>query len=207
MANRSAQLFVISAPSGAGKTSLVQALVGSTEFITISVSHTTRGVRPGERDGVDYFFIDPKTFDGMIARAEFIEHAQVFGNLYGTSRGAVDHALRAGHDVVLEIDWQGARRIRALYPHATTIFIVPPSIGELQKRLELRGEDPPPVIERRMHEARAEMSHYAEYEYLIVNDVFAQALDDLRAIVRAVRLSQRAQIVAQVAVLHELVAS
>lgn len=188
MSARRAQLFVVSAPSGAGKTSLIHTLVGGIDGLRVSVSHTTRGMRPGERPGVDYFFVDVPAFEDMVVREEFLEHARVFGNLYGTSRVEVDRALAAGQDLVLEIDWQGARRIRAIYPQVITIFILPPSIAELRKRLEARGEDRAEVIERRMQEAAAEMSHYAEYEYLVVNDDFARAADDLRAIVRASRL-------------------
>lgn len=190
---RQAQLFVISAPSGAGKTSLIQTLVSSTDSICVSVSHTTREMRPGERDGVDYLFVDVPAFDAMVARDEFLEHARVFGNLYGTSRAAVDRALAAGYDVVLEIDWQGARRIRTQYPQAVTVFILPPSIAELRKRLESRGEDRPEVIARRMRDAAAEMSHYPEYEFLVVNEMFEQAAGDLRAIVRATRLRRGLQ--------------
>ncbi len=188
MTTRRAQLYVISAPSGAGKTSLIQTLVARTDALTVSVSHTTRGMRPGERPGSDYFFVDIPTFEGMVARDEFLEHAQVFGNFYGTSRPAVDRALAAGQDVVLEIDWQGARRIRTLYPQVVTVFILPPSLAELRKRLELRGEDRPEVITRRMQEAAAEASHYPEYEFLVVNSEFTRAAEDLHAIVRATRL-------------------
>jgi guanylate kinase len=188
MSARHAQLFVISAPSGAGKTSLIQAVVRDTEALRVAVSHTTREVRPGERHGVDYFFVEVPAFEAMVARDEFLEHARVFGNLYGTSRLEVDRALATGQDLVLEIDWQGARRIRALYPQAVTIFILPPSIDELRKRLESRGEDRVEVIERRMQQAAAEISHYAEYAYLVVNDVFTRAAADLGAIVRASRL-------------------
>lgn len=185
---RQAQLFVVSAPSGAGKTSLIEALLGTDAQLAVSVSHTTRSVRPGERDGEDYYFVDIPTFEAMVAADAFLEHARVFGNFYGTSRVGVDAALAAGRDVILEIDWQGARRIRALYPLAISIFILPPSITALRERLERRGEDPPDVIERRMREAASELSHYPEYDYTVVNAVFADAADDLRAIVRAGRL-------------------
>jgi guanylate kinase len=188
MTARRAQLYVVSAPSGAGKTSLIQALVARTDSLTVSISHTTRSMRPGEQAGSDYFFVDIPTFEGMVARDEFLEHAQVFGNFYGTSRPAVDCALAAGQDVVLEIDWQGARRIRTLYPQVVTVFILPPSLAELRKRLESRGEDGPDVIARRMQEAAAEASHYPEYEFLVVNQEFARAAEDLHAIVRATRL-------------------
>ncbi|MGD9602761.1 MAG: guanylate kinase [Gammaproteobacteria bacterium] len=186
--SRRAQLFVVSAPSGAGKTSLIQALVASVDGLRMSVSHTTRGQRPGERQGIDYFFVDVPAFEAMVARDAFLEHARVFGNLYGTSREEVDRALAAGEDLILEIDWQGARHVRALYPEAVTIFVLPPSVAELRRRLETRGEDRAEVIERRMQEAAAEMSHYPEYAFVVVNDVFERALEDLRSIVRASRL-------------------
>ena len=193
MAPRLAQLFVVSAPSGAGKTSLIQALVGETADLSVSISHTTRRMRAGERAGADYHFVDTATFEQMVASEAFLEHARVFDNLYGTSRREVDSALAAGRDLVLEIDWQGARRIRALYPQAVTVFILPPSITELRKRLEARGEDRADVIDRRMREAAAEMSHAPEYEYLVVNAVFTQAVADLQAIVRASRLRTSVQ--------------
>ena len=187
------QLFIISAPSGAGKTSLVHALLASLPGIGVSVSHTTRAMRPGEVQGRDYHFVDMDTFTGMIEREEFIEQALVFGNRYGTSRGAVSAALAAGQDLVLEIDWQGARRIRDLYPTAISIFILPPSIEELRRRLEHRGEDGADTIARRMQAAANEMSHYREYQYLIVNDDFERAREDLAAIVRAARLTMARQ--------------
>jgi len=187
------QLFIISAPSGAGKTSLVHALLGATSGIGVSISHTTRAMRPGEMHGRDYHFVDPDTFSGMIDRGEFIEYALVFGNRYGTSRETVGAALAAGQDLVLEIDWQGARRIRDLYPDAISVFVMPPSIGELRRRLEYRGEDGPAVIAARMQAAREEMSHYGEYQYLIVNDNFERARADLEAIVRVARLATARQ--------------
>lgn len=188
MDNRTGNLFVISAPSGAGKTSLVQALCAKVERMTISVSHTTRGMRPGEHDGADYHFVDLDNFRAMIERQEFLEHAEVFGNLYGTSLTTVRQALARGDDVLFEIDWQGARRIRELDHEAISIFILPPSFAELRRRLEGRGGDKPEVIEQRMRAAAAEMSHYREYQYLVINDDFTRALEDLAAIVRATRL-------------------
>lgn len=185
---RQSQLFVVSAPSGAGKTSLIEVLLAEDRQLAVSISHTTRGLRPGERDGEDYHFVDIPTFESMVAADAFLEHARVFGNFYGTSRRGVDAALTAGRDVVLEIDWQGARRIRALYPLAVSIFILPPSVTALRERLERRGEDLPDVIERRMHEAESELSHYPEYDYVVVNAEFDAAAEDLRAIVRASRL-------------------
>lgn len=201
------QLFVVSAPSGAGKTSLVQALVHTAGHIVTSVSHTTRTMRPGERDGADYHFVSVPEFETMAARGDFLEYARVFGNLYGTSRSAVDQALAAGQDVVLDIDWQGARLIRAIYPAVVTIFIVPPSAAELRRRLEARGEDPPEIIESRMQAAVAEISHYPDYDYLVVNEVFDGALEDLRAIVRAARLKTPVQRLVHAAELARLMAS
>jgi guanylate kinase len=205
--NRDAVLFVISAPSGAGKTSLVRALVADTDAIQISISHTTRPARAGESNGVDYHFTAPSEFAAMVARNEFLEHAKVFDNWYGTSRVMVDRALASNIDVVLEIDWQGARRVRALYPTAVLIFILPPSLAELRRRLESRAGDKPEVIERRMTEAGAEMAHFGEYNYLIINEDFACALDDLRAIVRAARRQTHLQRTDEVPVLLELMAS
>lgn len=183
------QLFIVSAPSGAGKTSLVHALVGALPDIAVSVSHTTRPMRPGEVQGRDYHFVDETSFAAMAERGEFLEHALVFGNRYGTSRGAVDTTLAQGIDVVLEIDWQGARRVRQLKPDAVSVFIMPPSLPELRRRLERRGKDGAEVIARRMEAARREMSHFDEYQYLVVNDDFERAREDLQAIVRAARLA------------------
>ncbi|HMM76497.1 MAG TPA: guanylate kinase [Gammaproteobacteria bacterium] len=189
----SGQLFIVSAPSGAGKTSLVAALLKTTPGIGVSVSHTTRARRPGEVDGVNYHFVDAPTFTAMEARGEFLESAVVFGNHYGTSRRAVTETLAAGRDLVLEIDWQGARRIRDLFPATVSVFIMPPSIEELQRRLERRNEDGPEIIARRMQAAREEMAHYKEYQYLVVNDDFERACGDLQAIVRVARLSTARQ--------------
>lgn len=183
------QLFIVSAPSGAGKTSLVHALLGQLADIGVSVSHTTRRIRPGEVQGRDYHFVDIETFREMIAHDDFLEHALVFDNYYGTSRSGVVAALASGRDLVLEIDWQGARRIRELVPDAVSVFIMPPSLEELRRRLEGRGKDDPDTIARRMEAARQEMSHFDEYQYLIVNDDFERARDDLAAVVRAARLA------------------
>jgi guanylate kinase len=183
------QLFIVSAPSGAGKTSLVHALLGQLAGIDVSVSHTTRRIRPGEVQGRDYHFVDIEAFRGMIAHDDFLEYAQVFGNYYGTSRSGVAAALAGGRDLVLEIDWQGARRIRELVPDAVSVFIMPPSLEELRHRLEGRGKDDPDTIARRMEAAREQMSHFDEYQYLIVNDEFERARDDLAAVVRATRLA------------------
>jgi guanylate kinase len=181
-------LFIVSAPSGAGKTSLLRALVPSDPRLRLSISHTTRPARPGEQDGVHYHFVDRAGFEGMAAAGEFLEHAQVFDNLYGTAERSVRDLLEDDFDVVLEIDWQGARQVRARFPEAVSVFVVPPSVEALRQRLGGRGQDSPEVIERRMRDARSELSHFAEYDYLVVNDLFEVALADLRALVTAERL-------------------
>jgi guanylate kinase len=178
------RLFVLSAPSGGGKTTLAEALMRDEPRLARSVSHTTRPPRPGERDGVDYFFVDGSTFERMVAAGEFLEHATVFGNRYGTARAAVE-ALRAqGRDVLLVIDWQGARRVKQLLPEACTVFLLPPSRAELESRLRGRGQDSEEVIRRRLAESVAEMRHYPEFDHVVVNDAFEAALADLKAIVR-----------------------
>jgi guanylate kinase len=199
-----ASLFIVSAPSGAGKTSLIKALLAADGGLAASISHTTRPPRPGEVDGRDYHFVAVEHFRAMVAAGEFLEHACVFDNYYGTSAAAVRDQARSGHDVVLEIDWQGARQIHALVPEAVRIFILPPSVPVLRQRLQARGQDGEAVIERRMRDALSELSHYGEYDYLIVNDDFARALEDLRAIVRAFRLRTAAQRVRQREMLAEL---
>lgn len=183
-------LFVIAAPSGAGKTSLVKALVEATDNIAVSVSHTTRAQRPGEVDGVNYHFIDRAQFEQLIAQGDFLEQAEVFGNLYGTSKRWVEDTLRQGRDVILEIDWQGAQQIRRLVPDAVGIFILPPSREALRERLVGRSTDATEVIERRLAQAAGDMAHFAEFDYVIINDVFGRALDDLHAVV----LARRAQV-------------
>ncbi|QKT03312.1 guanylate kinase [Ectothiorhodospiraceae bacterium 2226] len=196
-------LFIVAAPSGAGKTSLVHALLRATPGLSLSVSHTTRAARPGEQDGVHYHFVDQARFDAMVAAGEFLEHARVFDNCYGTSRQAVADALQAGQDVVLEIDWQGARLVRAALP-AVGIFVLPPSREALQARLRGRGQDSEDVIARRMQDAVNEMSHHDEFDYLVVNDDFDIALAELQAIVRAARLRADAQRVRHAALIAEL---
>jgi len=186
-------LFVVSAPSGAGKTSLVRALTGRDAHVTVSVSHTTRARRSGERDGEHYHFVDEATFARMCRQDAFLEHAQVYGNRYGTSRASVDERLLAGLDVVLEIDWQGARQIRERVADSVGVFVLPPSLQQLRRRLEGRGQDDAEVIKRRMQAAVDEIAHYREYDFLLVNDHFETALDELCAIVTARRLGQRAQ--------------
>lgn len=193
-------LYLISAPSGAGKTSLVKALLTSAaqgypvgKGLCVSVSHTTRPQRPGEQDGVNYHFVDVATFRGMIAEGAFLEHAQVFGNFYGTSRRWVQEQLGAGMDVILEIDWQGADQIKALLPESVRICILPPSRTALEERLYNRGTDKPEVIAERMAKAVDEMSHFADADYLVINDVFDQALADLQAIFRSNQLRRGVQ--------------
>ena len=186
-------LYIISAPSGAGKTSLVNALIEETDLIEVSVSYTTRGKRPGEREGVNYHFVTPDQFKQMIADDRFIEHAEVFGHFYGTSKQRIKEKLKAGIDIILEIDWQGAQQVRKQFEHCTTVFILPPSQPELLSRLQERGQDTQEVIEKRMNESIAQVSHYTEFEYLIVNDQFAHALGELKALVYAFRLRQTAQ--------------
>jgi guanylate kinase len=181
-------LFIISAPSGAGKTSLVKALLGQDPGLTVAVSYTTRASRPGEIDGVHYHFVDAAVFGAMVADDAFLEYAEVFGNRYGTAEASVRSELEAGRDLVLEIDWQGARQVRARFPAAVSIFILPPSVEVLEERLRGRGQDDARVIASRMAAARAEMSHHWEYAYLVVNDRFDEALASLACIVRAERL-------------------
>jgi len=183
-------LFILSAPSGAGKSSLIKALLSqeSTRSMQVSVSHTTRDPRPGESDGEHYHFISVEKFKQQIAENEFYEHAEVFGNYYGTSEKAIDLQLTQGIDVFLDIDWQGAQQVRMKKPNVTTIFISPPSKIELESRLNKRGQDSDEVIQSRMAQAQAECSHYDEFDYIIVNDDFEQALSELTTIVNNQRL-------------------
>jgi len=186
-------LFVVSAPSGAGKTSLVKELRARVKGFIVSISHTTRPMRPGEAHGREYFFASHSEFDAMIAADAFLEHARVFDNHYGTARATVESALLGGNDVLLEIDWQGARQIKALMPECQTIFILPPARSTLEDRLRGRGQDDESVIARRMRDAISEMRHFAEFDYLIVNDEFETAINDLVQIVHASRLKTRCQ--------------
>ncbi|POP54569.1 guanylate kinase [Zhongshania marina] len=182
-------LYTISAPSGAGKTSLVAELLKRTPRLGVSVSHTTRPMRPGEVDGVNYHFVSHAEFEKMLESSAFLEHAQVFDNFYGTSQQWVESQLAAGEDVILEIDWQGAQQVRRLMPDTVAIFIMPPSKEALNERLTGRGQDDSAVIQRRMDAAVAEMSHYIESDFVVINDDFNTALADLEAIVRSHRLS------------------
>lgn len=176
------KLFIFSAASGTGKTSLAKALVDSTPGIAFSVSHTTRAPRPGEQHGVHYYYVTREEFDRMVAKGEFVEHATVFGNSYGTSKKAIEDQITSGKSVILDIDWQGARAIKAWRPDAVSIFILPPSRAALRERLTNRKQDSNEVIDTRMRAAVAEMSHYREFDWLVVNDDFNAALQDLRSI-------------------------
>jgi guanylate kinase len=200
-------LYIISAPSGAGKTSLVKALLERIDGVSVSVSHTTRTPRPGEVNGVDYHFVDREAFDSLVRKGEFLEHAQVFGNYYGTCRATLLERLEADEDVILEIDWQGARQVFEALPQAVKVFILPPSREALYQRLTGRGQDSEEVIGRRMADAVSEMRHHDEYHYLIFNDNFDTALADLLALFRALRLRGEAQRVRHAAELVGLLAA
>ena len=178
------RLFIFSAASGTGKTSLAKALVEQMPELAFSVSHTTRAPRSGEQHGVHYYFVTPQQFDEMIAADRFLEHARVFGNSYGTSRAVTENLMRQGKSVIFDIDWQGARAIKEKMPEAVSIFILPPSRAALEERLTGRGQDAPEVIARRMGEAVSEISHYKEFDHLVVNDDFNAALADLKALIR-----------------------
>jgi guanylate kinase len=183
----SGKLFVITAPSGAGKTSLIEAVMREDPTLKISVSYTTRAPRAGEKDGVDYHFVDRATFDAMQRRGEFLESAEVHGNHYGTSRRVILDAVARGEDLILEIDWQGAQQVRRLYPNCVGIFIVPPSVEELERRMRSRGKDSEEVIRRRIDNAREELEHAGEFKYAIINKDFDTARQELAAILRKER--------------------
>ena len=191
----SGNLFIITAASGAGKTSLVRAMLEADKRIKLSISYTTRQPRPGEENGEDYHFVDDATFLKMLDAGDFLESAQVHGARYGTSKTRVNEVLALGNDLILEIDWQGAAQVRKLYPEAVSIFILPPSIPELEARLRGRGQDSEEVIAKRLAAARSEMSHVSEFDYVTINDEFEQALHDLMAIVRTQRLKCDKQLV------------
>ena len=181
---RRGRLFVIAAPSGAGKTSLVRALMEREPALRFSVSYTTRPQRPTETHGHDYFFVSGAEFEAMVERGEFLEHARVFDHRYGTARGQVEASLGAGQDLILEIDWQGAQQIRRAMPECVSIFILPPSRGELERRLRNRATDSDEVIRRRLRDAASDMAHWDEFDHVVINDDFEQALGDLLSIVR-----------------------
>lgn len=203
-------LYVVSAPSGGGKTSLTRAsieqLARSGITAEISVSYTTRGPRPGEQEGVHYHFVDRPIFEAMIARGDFLEHAEIYGQLYGTARSRTEALQAQGRDVILDIDWQGARQIRQQAPEAVGIFILPPSITKLEQRLRARKQDSEEAIARRMAQARAEMAHYGEYDYLIVNKDFEQAMGELVSIFLARRLRRSAQEIRHKSLIRQLLA-
>ncbi len=197
-------LFVLAAPSGGGKTSLVRALLEREPGMRLSVSYTTRLPRPGERDGIDYHFVDETKFMALEGGGEFLEHAFVHGHWYATSATWLNQEVQAGHDMLLEIDWQGARQVRRLMPEAVHIFILPPSLASLKERLEKRGQDSPETITRRLEAAREEMRHCGEFDYVIMNQDFARAVDDLSVIVRAARLAAPRQQARHAALMAQL---
>jgi guanylate kinase len=187
------RLFILSAPSGAGKTSLVAALLQNAPDVALSISHTTRAPRPGEESGKHYFFVDEPTFQQLVERGEMLEHARVFEHWYGTSRNTVMAQLAAGRDVILEIDWQGARQVRAAFPDTLSIFILPPSRAELERRLRGRGQDNAEVIARRLRDAEADSAHYVEYDFTLINADFDRTLQDLHSLFRTQRLRTSVQ--------------
>jgi guanylate kinase len=188
------KLYIISAPSGAGKTSLVKQLITDLDDLTVSVSHTTRQMRPGETHGQDYYFISVADFQAMQEKQAFLEHAQVFDNFYGTAQQTVEENLNKGLDVILEIDWQGAEQIKKLLPDSVSIFILPPSTEVLLQRLRNRRQDDEQIIARRMRDAVTEIRHHDEFDYLVVNDDFALALTELKSIIIANRLTRQQQL-------------
>ncbi len=191
----SGTLFIVSAASGTGKTSLVKALFEKCANLFVSTSHTTRTIRAGEIDGVHYHFTAKEQFVDMIGKGEFLEHAEVFGNYYGTALSTVENTLRQDQDIILEIDWQGAQQVRHLYPNAVSIFIMPPSRDALRERLQNRGQDSEEIITQRLNGAIADMSHFIEFDFVVINDDFIIALDELHSIVEASRLRQSVQII------------
>jgi len=187
------KLFIVAAPSGAGKSTLVNALLAREPGIALSISHTTRAPRPGDVDGVQYHFVDRETFERMVAHGDFLEHADVFGNYYGTSRGAVEPTLKVGRDVLLEIDWQGAEQVRRAMPECVSIFILPPSRAELERRLRARATDSEATIEKRLAASREEIAHAGEFDRIVVNDRFEDAVAALQSIVHAARAGELAR--------------
>jgi len=201
-------LYIVSAPSGAGKSSLISALLETnpTYAMKVSVSHTTRSIRTGETEGIHYHFVPKEQFEDLIEKGEFLEHAEVFGNYYGTSKIWIEENLNKGIDIFLDIDWQGAQQIRKQMPKSKSIFILPPSKEELERRLTARGQDSDDIISKRMNKAQSEVSHYNEYDYVIINDDFDAALVDLKAIIRAERLKEEKQAAKYNHMLTELLA-
>ena len=199
------KLFIITAPSGAGKTSLVHALLEQDRQVRLSISHTTRAPRPGETNGKEYFFVDEATFLKKLDEQDFLESALVHGARYGTSKSQVNQALSQGFDVILEIDWQGAQQIKKIYPQAISIFILPPSIHELEQRLRRRGQDAEEVIARRVAGAHEEMRHVSEFDYVTINHIFEVALQDLLAVIRTQRLRSQTQLNKHADLLQQLI--
>lgn len=197
-------LFIISAPSGAGKTSLVSKLIEKDQRIQVSVSSTTRPKRPGEEDGINYHFLSLEAFEQKVAQQDFLEHAKVFDNYYGTSKSSVEKQLNDGKDVILEIDWQGAQQVRKIIPQAISIFILPPSLKILEQRLRNRATDSDEVINRRMQDAVSEMTHYNEFDYLVINNHFEIALEELHTIFLANRQSRERQVSEHQVLINEM---
>lgn len=197
-------LYIVSAPSGAGKTSLVGKLIEEDSRVVVSISSTTRDKREGEENGVNYHFLSKAQFEEKIEQGDFLEHAQVFDNYYGTSKSSVEDQLNAGKDVILEIDWQGAQQVRNLIPESTSIFILPPSRDELLRRLNGRGTDSEEVIAKRMQEASSEMSHYNEFDYIVINNRFDTALDQLKSIFCANRVTKKKQLIEHKSLIEDL---
>jgi guanylate kinase len=200
----SGNLFIISAPSGAGKTSLVGALLNSNKQIALSISYTTRAARPGETNGKHYHFVSREQFLQMAERGDFLESAEVYGNFYGTSQSWIENELASGRDILLEIDWQGAAQVRKLMPRAISIFILPPSLAALETRLKGRGQDSAEVIARRLHAAQEDISHVAEFDYVIINDKLDVALQQLEAVVIAVGLRRDSQLSRHATLINQL---
>ena len=203
--NQPGNLFIITAASGAGKTSLVKSVLETDKQVRLSISHTTRKPRPGEENGVHYHFIEEELFLEMLSKAAFLERAQVHNARYGTAQAGVDASLEAGYDVILEIDWQGAQQIRKIYPKATSIFIVPPSLEVLAQRLKNRAQDSDEVIEKRLAAACEEMRHLVEFDYVTINDNFEEALQDIIAIIRTQRLKTQTQLQRHDALIQTLI--
>ncbi len=200
----SGNLFIISAPSGAGKTSLVSALLKINTQIALSISYTTRAPRPGENDGEDYHFVSRDQFLRMAQQGDFLESAEVYGNLYGTSQSWIERQLASGRDILLEIDWQGAAQVRKLMPEAVSIFILPPSLAALESRLNGRGQDSQEVIARRLQAAQEDISHVAEFDYVIINDKLDEALQQLNAVITAVGLRRNSQLSRHATLINQL---
>jgi len=200
----SGNLFIVSAPSGAGKTSLVQALLSINPHIDLSVSYTTRDPRPGERDGHDYHFVSRETFLAMAERGEFLESAEVYGNLYGSSQTWISHEINRGRDILLEIDWQGAAQIRRIFPDCISIFILPPSLEALEQRLKGRGKDDEKVIAKRLAAVSEDVAHVAEFDYVIINDNLNEALRELNAVVLTAKLGCAKQLIRHQALINQL---